>query len=560
MAETILFSTERPSFHLISEVYDPLTNPNGSVIPRPGSIVLDMANDGLLQRVVSVDVESLAVTYGPVHTSLLRPPPIDAGAPDSEVSVIDYGNSRFYLYYDKAETPTKLNIDKKVIILGDDAQLFEIVKYDTATHQYQSVSLYFDNDGVYRGTKIPLASINETNAKSPTNCHTSLTINDDEVYWLIIYDYAGTQCGSVKLFAKRGVINNVVDDDTIITDFFLTATQIDDEGLYLYPDQSPSQLLITPKVLLDNGTVRSVPIDQEVCHLYGLEGFTAAYPGQETDLLVKYYLTEAQQAVTEKLVTSGSSRYLMKQVKLRVKDPGDNDYTIKILTVPRYVKNISSYILTFYLYTSGNNQVHNITSLVTVTPMFGGTKMGDNQELMLEFRLRDVYPDAESDFYYQQPVVVKVNPHDWVERYILRDTLSDSYGVYGVDSPVLPRPMLYYDQELEQYFIPTSRFSNINTLLEAFYYKARPLYDNNWLEEPIEPTHFTIRNSATGVLLLSAPIPVDGYEQSFSLINVDQPNQLVGINCIVEWLRYENGSFNVLYGAPVDVYQGTYTS
>lgn len=555
---TILFTSEIPSFYLIEQIYDPLTNVNGSIIPRPGSIVLDQANNGLLQRVISVDENTLKVTYGPVQTALLAPTPI---LPDTEdgnvVSIIDYGNSRFYLYYDKAENPTKLNVDKKVIILGNDAELFEIVKYDQVTQQYIPISLYYDTDGVYRGTKIPLVEVPTTNlAKVPTNCHTSLNINDEEVYYMFIYDYAGTQCGSVKLYAKKALINNVLEDDLLITAFQVTSSQMDNGEFYLYPDQDPDSLVITPKVLYNNGTDRIIPIDNMICHLYGLEGFTAAYPGQRVDLMVKYFLAPTQQATGDDLVVVDDTRALVKEIPLVVKDPGTNDYVFKLLAVPRYLPTQYRYVLMFYMYSLNDNTVRNVTPYVTVNPTFDGLYMGLDQVLTLSLRVRDIFPDAVTDYVYQQPLIIKVSPYAYYERYIFRDSYGDTYGVYGVDSPILSRPVMYYDSNIEKYFIPTSKFGTAALMLEAFYYKARPIYDNSWLTEPVVPTHFTIRDAVTGSLLLSAPIPVESYEQTFALVGVDLPNHLVGLNCIVEFLRYQNNQYITLYGAPVDVYEG----
>jgi hypothetical protein len=96
----------------------------------------------------------------------------------------------------------------------------------------------------------------------------------------------------------------------------------------------------------------------------------------------------------------------------------------------------------------------------------------------------------------------------------------------------------------------------VTKLLEAFYYKARPLYNSGWLSSPPEPTHFAIRSAVNGVVLTSAPIELNSYAQKFSLVNVATPNELVGKNCIVEWMRFEAGMYNTLYGAPVDVYLG----
>jgi len=560
--QTILFTTDRPALYDLSEIYNSITNPNGTIIPRPDSLVLDPVNNGLLQRVVSVDSVTHNSILGPVYTSLLAPATPDLNKTDTSiVSIIDYGNSRFYLLYDEAETPTKLNIDKKVVILGDDAVDYDITKWNDLTKTYVPISLYYDTDGTYRGTKSPLTPVAAaSNVKIPTNCNTTFSLKDDEIYFLNVYDYSGSQCGSFKLFAKRGIINNDLSDNLLIEDFTLESTQMDNDGFYLFPEQDPSTLVITPRAIYNDGSSRMVVIDESICYLYGLEGFQASYPGQSVDLLVKYFLAPTQQAVGPTVHSSGSSKYLTKIVKLNVKDPGTNEYSVKIMTVPTYLPTTNRWTLSFFLYTLGDNVVRNITPDVTVTPVFDGLRMGIQQSLVLSLHIRDIFPEAASDFVYTQPLLIKVAPYAYYERYVISDTVGDTYGVYGVDSPILPRPILHYDSVAGVYFIPTSIFSNEALVLEAFYYKTRPLYDTSWLSAPVTPTHFTIRNAVNGIVLLSAPIPLSGYQQGFAITNVTQQNQLLGTNCIVEFLAFANGVYTVLYGAPVDVVSGTYTA
>lgn len=561
MTSVILFTSEQPGVYLKNQIYDPVTNPSGNIIPQPGSLVIDISNNSLLQHVVSVDAITLVVAYGPVYTSLIAPatPPPESSDPNI-TSLIDYGNTRFYLFYDKSENPTKLNVDKKTIIIGDDAKVFEICRYDTTLNQYIPISLYYNSDGIYQGTKIPLIEIDSNNnkIKIPTNCQTTFDINDNEIYFLNIYDYAGTQCGSLKLFAKQALINNSAGDDVIITDFILTATQMADDKFYLYPEQDPSTLMIDATAIYSDGQRRNVAIDNMICHLYGLEGFMASYPGQETELLVKYFLEPTQQAMGDALVVSGNTRCLARSMTLIVKDPGNNDYNVKILVVPRYLSSTYTWTLMFYLYNLNDTTVRNVTALVNVSPAFDGKLMGVDQNLILSLNIKSVFPDAATDFIYQQPIIIKVNPYSYFEKYTFRDSIGDTYGIYGVDSPIVPRPVLYYDETLSKYFIPTNKFNTSDVMLESFYFKTRPLYDNSSLTTPSTPTHFTIRDAVSGIILLTAPIAISNFYQAFSLINVSMPNQLVGLNCIVEFLQYVQGTFVVLYGAPVDVTTGTF--
>ena len=569
MTDTILFTSERPNLYDLSEIYNSITNPTGSVIPRPDSLVLDPTNNGLLQRVVSVDSVTHNSTLGPVYTSLLAPavPSIDP-TDTSVVSIIDYGNSRFYLFYDKAETPTKLTVDKKVIILGDDAATYDITQWNQLTHTFIPISLYYDTDGTYRGTRSPLASITidhddetitERNVKVPTNCNTTSDLVDDQIFYLNIYDYSGTQCGSFKLFAKKAIINNDLSDTLMIEDFTLESTQMDSNGFYLFPEQDPSTLVITPRAIYNDGSSRLIVIDEAICYLYGLEGFQASYPGQSVELLVKYFLAPTQQAVGPLVHSVGLTRYISKTVTLNVKDPGTSDFTIKIVTIPTYLPTTNRWVLAFFLYNLDDNVVRNITPNVRVTPTFDGLRMGDFQTLTLSLRIRDIFPSAESDFIYTQPLYIKIAPYAYYERYVIADTVGDTYGVYGVDSPILPRPVLHYDNTSHLYFIPTSIFRNVSSVLESFYFKSRPLYDNSWLSAPVTPTHFTIRDGVNGMIMLSSPIPLSGYQQGFAITNILYPNQFLGTNCIVEFLSFSNGVYKTLYGVPVDVYPGSYT-
>lgn len=559
--EVILFTTDKPDYYLLEQVYDSVTNPTGTIIPRPNSLVLDPVNGGLLRRVLSVNPTTHNSVYGSVLTELIIPPPPATDPSEEDDVVIDYGNSRFYLFYDKSETPTKLNIDKKVIILGDDAKLFEIQRYDQLLQRYVPISLYIDTDGSFHGTKIPLVPVaTANNAKVPTNCHTSHPIEDGEIYQLVIFDYAGTQCGSFKLFAKRALINNTLDDNLIIQDFIIEATQQDPDGsLYMFPDQDADALVVTPRLVFNNGSTRALSIDNETCYLYGLEEFIAAYPGQTVDILVKYFLSANQQAAGNCLYHSGNVRYLLRQTKLVVKDIGSNEYSVKILTVPVYLPAVSRWTLMFYLYNLRDNAVLNITPYVT-SNAFDGRLMGVDQHLTLSLRIRNIFPEAVSDYIYQQPIIIKLAPYDYYERYIIRDTIGDTYGVYGTDSPILPRPVLHYDPLVTKYFVPTSKFVNKNVFLEAFYYKIRPLFDSSWLDQPITPSHFILRDAVNGSILTSAPIDINAYEQGFAIVDINQPNRLLGTNCIVEFLQFEgNQQYKVLFGAPVDVHQGTYT-
>lgn len=548
----IAFTHETPGFYQLWEIYDSITNSSsGKIIPRVGSGVLDPSN-GALFYVVAVSPVTYNSELGPVLTTLVAPdaPPTDN--PDL-TSVIDYGNSRFYLFYDTSERPTRLKIDKKVIVLGDDSQTYEVMKYSAENDSYVPISLYFDTDGDYRGTRIPLEEITGTvNARIPTDSHTSIELVDEEVFYMFVYDYAGVQCGSVKLYAKKALISNISDGLEIIEGFDIEGTQRNALGLYIYQDQDPDSLVIRAKLTYNTGKVRNLAIDNELVHLYGLAGFTPSYPGQEVSILVKYFLGDYQQAAGDFVDSVSGVRFLYKRERLIVRAQDGSEYKMKILTVPRYNQATGTYFLMFFLYRIQDGSVREITHLVQISPGFDGTDMSSAQEVHLTFRIRDVFPDSPVDQEYQQNVIVRLAPYSFYERYILQDDKANSYAIYGVDSPVLARPVLYYDSAVSQYLLPTSKFPNVRQLLEAFYYKNAPLYDSQWLVEPVVPTHFTLRDPATGGVIVGSPILIENYALPFSAVG-SVSGSLVGTNVIVEFLKQNGAQFDVLWGSPVDV-------
>ncbi len=548
----IAFTHETPGYYQLSQIYNSVTNTtNGAIIPREGSLILD-STTGALYHVISVSPVTFDSELEPVGTTLIAPELPTQEPSADQVSIVDFGNSRFYLYYDMSENPTKLNLDKKIIILGDDAKDYEIVKYNAIDDTYVPISMYFDGTGTYLGNRIPLEEVVGTvNAKVPTNCHTSFELVDEEVYYIFIFDYAGTQCGSMKLYAKKAIINNVANDNEIISDFTLEGTQKNALGFYIYQDQDTDSLVISPKLTYNTGREINLPIDYAVTHLYGLEGFTPSYPGQEVEILVKYFLAPLQQAAGNFIDTVGGVRFLYKRERLIVRAQDGSEYKMKILTVPRYNTATNTYMLMFYLYRIGDNAVRDITHLVDIDPLFDGLNTNTQQSLTFSFNVRDVFPAAVIDQIYQQTLLIRLAPYSFYEKYIMQDNVGTS-AVYGVDSPILARPIIYYDNTTSQYLIPSTKFQNETQFLEAFYYKNSPLYDTEWLIEPVVPSHFTLRDPATGNVILAAPIAIADYTTAFSILG-GIPNMLLDSNVIVEFLNENGGQFDILWGSPVDV-------
>lgn len=114
-----------------------------------------------------------------------------------------------------------------------------------------------------------------------------------------------------------------------------------------------------------------------------------------------------------------------------------------------------------------------------------------------------------------------------------------------------------YDNTLEGYFVPTSRFPDSETFLRNFYYAATPPWLVDTEIEPPVPTYFTIRDSASLRPLLSSPVEISNFGDIVTLLTLSTPNAYVNSTVIFEFLTYTSGSYNVLYGSPVEVLLST---
>ena len=124
---------------------------------------------------------------------------------------------------------------------------------------------------------------------------------------------------------------------------------------------------------------------------------------------------------------------------------------------------------------------------------------------------------------------------------------------YGAESALIRKPIIHYDAELDNYFIPSTIFPTWNSVVEAFYIQARPPFDNVSETKAPTPTHFIIRDMNNAQMICGGAIPAEQFSQSWSTIGgVDN---LVGSTVVVEFLRETTttGVYEILYGVPVDV-------
>lgn len=553
MSSSILFKDKRPSSCFVDQVYDPDTDgpyPEGDdsyprVIPQEGATVIDRES-GTLYYAYHVDPETYKTTLK--NTRIIVTSDDDANI----VSIVSYGNDKYMLYYVTDTVPTKLVIDSKLILYGNSLVEYQLVRTNTRGEK-EVISLYLDSDEVVKGNRVPMSSVSKMiGAKQCTNCHTFAEMKEGDTVELYCYDNVGILSAQVTLFTKKGArLNDLLSDNSIIVNMDAVCLQMLGSDFYIYQRQDPSHLGITPRLEYNDGTVMDVEIDNKSCFLYGLDDFTPSYPGQQTKVLIKKYLGYKEYSKNNTIIDG--QRYITCEKMITVLANKSID-GIKISVMPIWNPHTNEYVFRYVAYSDRRDKVIDVTDKIDMKIPFDFGKFYQTQHLQLFVDLKDVF-DSDSTVPYLQNNYITLRPGNDFVKYTISD-YSNLAVVYGSDNPYCRRPVIYYDEELEMYFIPTSRFGNKEALLEAFYENANPPYNTvNETKAPI-PTHFTIRALDDLTVLITTPIPIERYNQLWSINRMGRSDMLVGANVIVEFLIESSGQYLILYGVPVDVYTG----
>jgi hypothetical protein len=546
--QAFVFKKNVPTSCWLDQLYDPDTDGtdpsiSGKYILEPSSIVLDRDTN------IAYYVESVDGRYK--HT--LKPLRMLVIDDSRNVSIVSYGNSLYYLFYDDRVRPTQLNIDSKLVFFGQGLAEYRLLRRN-ASGIDEHISLYIDTDGVPRGERIPLANVPGLDTiKVATNCHTSFVLKDGDVITMQLFDVSGVQSAELTLFAKRAtLLNDMAASATPIIEFNAECLQTRGDDFYVYTNQDVTHLNIQPYVIYSDGTRKDIPVDNQKCFIHGLEDFVASFPGYKQPIVIKYHLTPREIALNP--IIENRSRFLA-CIKNIVVVPNITKFTAKLTVIPIWNFTTRSYDLEYYVYTNKRDRIYRVTDSIEYidNTQFNGCAFGIEQKLTVRIDLQDIY-NADDPVIHIQNIYITLKHYSAYERYIIKNSKNDTYA-YGVDVTLYRRPVIHYDENIGMYFVPTTIHNNVQSFLEAFYYASRPMYDITTETNPIPPTHFTIRNARNGNMVITAPIPVEQYGQSWNIAIAGDSNQLVGNTVIVEFLsKIGNEEYLLLQGVPVDVY------
>jgi hypothetical protein len=265
--------------------------------------------------------------------------------------------------------------------------------------------------------------------------------------------------------------------------------------------------------------------------------------------MCKYFLRTEQNA--SNAISNGNNRYVVVEKDIVIL-PNSTYSGIKLAAIPKWIQTTQSYELKFWAYTVDKTNMVDVTDYVTILNEYDLSEFNRTQKLECMIDLKEIF-DIDDHMEHVQNIWIRLNhPSTGTERYILKDAEITNI-VYGVDSSSSRRPMVHYDDVRKGYFISTNRFGNKEAFLESFYYNSNPPYDVNTEIGPVEPTHFIVRDLNTNSVV-SSPLSVDEYLQIWYPVINDDPSRLVGNTIVIEFLKYEQDEYKVIYGVPVDVY------
>ena len=546
----IIYNSVTPDIYKISEVFDPQEPTSGLYFPAVYSLVIK--EDGSVWYVADRDPNTFRVTLAPISITTIDE--------ESKVSVISYMHDKFMCYLDKRTAPYNIQISSTLLLYG--ANLVEYtLSYEDANGETVYVSQYYDAAGTFRSNRVPLAPISPDYPTYvfPTNCHTTRMLDEGTPLTLRAYNNLGNVSAELTVYVRYATwFNDLRSSTNPIVKIDADSLQPLGDGFFCYEQQEPDALNIRPYLLYADGTKVYVPIDNKKTFVYGLENFIPAYAGRKQDIVIKYFLSSKE--TSSQVETKNGARFVA-CVKTITTVPNNNEYIVKLSTIPLWDESTQSYYLKFLAYSNHRDAVYDVTKYCKFRAggKFDGEAktFGVRQHVIVDYQLQDVFK-TDAEINGAQNIWITMWPNTEYVKYTFQDNLNEDAYVFGVDGSITRRPQIHYDEELDVYFIPTSVFGNKEAVIESFYTLANPPYDTATETTPPTPTHFVVRNTS-GSQLITTPIPLDEYGQSWPIISGIDID--VGDTVVVEFLQATtDDNYSLLYGVPVEISAGKFNS
>lgn len=542
---------DKPGIFDIKELYD-RDHPSNDAryLPPVNSIVY--GEDSRLYRVIESDTEQL--TYK-LRLIVL---PDDYELSGESALIINNENDKLCLFYDPRNIPFRVSVDSRFIVYGEAPSFYRIVLNPYSIDDQKIISKYYDATGNYVSDRVPLTRIKPgINIWTLNPCFIDKQLKDDQEIEIQIFTEDGVLIRRAIVFAKKSIIvNDTQSRIPRIIDIKVKSTQqLDNGDVYILERQSFNSLHIFVEITYEDGSIIECSVDNEKVFLYGSDDFVSSYAGLKQHMLIKYFLSENE--------TSSVPGYDLVENFINVDFDvvvinNQIDDIVKISVFPVWDVNQYGWLLYYRIYGVNDNFTMNVTPYVTIT---SGNYQINNFSRPQEFIIKLDLHEVDSDRYpvpsiYIQNVWINLFSNAADVKWLLSDA-STSSKLYGQDKADDRRPSLFYDKDRNQYFIPSSIFTNKESVIKSYYYNNSPPYNNSVQTIASEPTHFGVRDPISGSMLTSAYISLDDYKNAFSFKNATLTSY-GGTTLVVEFVSIMNNNTTILYASPVDCINGKY--
>lgn len=542
---------DKPGIFDIKELYD-RDHPSNDAryLPPVNSIVY--GEDSRLYRVIESDTEQL--TYK-LRLIVL---PDDYELSGESALIINNENDKLCLFYDPRNIPFRVSVDSRFIVYGEAPSFYRIVLNPYSIDDQKIISKYYDATGNYVSDRVPLTRIKPgINIWTLNPCFIDKQLKDDQEIEIQIFTEDGVLIRRAIVFAKKSIIvNDTQSRIPRIIDIKVKSTQqLDNGDVYILERQSFNSLHIFVEITYEDGSIIECSVDNEKVFLYGSDDFVSSYAGLKQHMLIKYFLSENE--------TSSVPGYDLVENFINVDFDvvvinNQIDDIVKISVFPVWDVNQYGWLLYYRIYGVNDNFTMNVTPYVTIT---SGNYQINNFSGPQEFIIKLDLHEVDSDRYpvpsiYIQNVWINLFSNAADVKWLLSDA-STSSKLYGQDKADDRRPSLFYDKDRNQYFIPSSIFTNKESVIKSYYYNNSPPYNNSVQTIASEPTHFGVRDPISGSMLTSAYISLDDYKNAFSFKNATLTSY-GGTTLVIEFVNIMNNITTILYASPVDCINGKY--
>ncbi|QHJ76789.1 MAG: hypothetical protein [Bacteriophage sp.] len=542
---------DKPGIFDIKELYDRDHPSNyARYLPPVNSIVY--GEDSRLYRVIESDTEQL--TYK-LRLIVL---PDDYELSGESALIINNENDKLCLFYDPRNIPFRVSVDSRFIVYGEAPSFYRIVLNPYSIDDQKIISKYYDATGNYVSDRVPLTRIKPgINIWTLNPCFIDKQLKDDQEIEIQIFTEDGVLIRRAIVFAKKSIIvNDTQSRIPRIIDIKVKSTQqLDNGDVYILERQSFNSLHIFVEITYEDGSIIECSVDNEKVFLYGSDDFVSSYAGLKQHMLIKYFLSENE--------TSSVPGYDLVENFINVDFDvvvinNQIDDIVKISVFPVWDVNQYGWLLYYRIYGVNDNFTMNVTPYVTIT---SGNYQINNFSGPQEFIIKLDLHEVDSDRYpvpsiYIQNVWINLFSNAADVKWLLSDA-STSSKLYGQDKADDRRPSLFYDKDRNQYFIPSSIFTNKESVIKSYYYNNSPPYNNSVQTIASEPTHFGVRDPISGSMLTSAYISLDDYRNAFSFKNATLTSY-GGTTLVIEFVNIMNNITTILYASPVDCINGKY--